>query len=405
MPIFKQHNCNKTVLMIGGGIQQVDAIHQAHKLGFRVAVTDRLNNSPCRTYADYFAAIDGRDIEKLIAFTLLNKERWRICGVFTLTEMVTSVAAVAQAADLPGTSIASAVICQHKILSKNKWLANNIPTPAGGMADNYDELQKLYRKYGPSVFIKPAIGFGGKGAKQITSVAELTIFVKNTPPKFPVIVERYQHGTMHDVNAVFDKNGAFHPLGCFDRYFHQDFPVETGSCYPSHLSNTEQNKLFDLTMQAAYAVGIKQGPVKADCVLTQNGFKILEMAPRLHGPKGTLLLTFFASGISHFMKALPIITDTKQTLQQQSHVINRVSICQAVLPAQNGFFQGISGISQTTKRKLDKILLLAPKGSRIDKCTDNTKVPAFIFTSGKSFKETKSNVEKIMDGITIDIDT
>ena len=47
--------------MIGGGIQEVEAVRIAQKMGLKVIVTDRNPEAPCFPYADYTAVIDGRD--------------------------------------------------------------------------------------------------------------------------------------------------------------------------------------------------------------------------------------------------------------------------------------------------------------------------------------------------------
>ena len=175
----------KSVIMIGGGIQEVEAVRIAQSIGLKVIVTDRNSAAPCFQYADYTAVIDGRDIESLIAYTLLNKEKLNISGVFTLTELVTSVAAVAAAADLPGVPIKSAVACQNKQLCKEIWKKKGIPTPYGGIVTTYEEAEKMYLQLGGNIFIKPIVGFGGQKSGKINSIAKLkTFFEANTPKVF-----------------------------------------------------------------------------------------------------------------------------------------------------------------------------------------------------------------------------
>ena len=65
----------KTIMMIGGGIQEVKAVEIAQSSGYKVIVTDRNEDAPCFAYADFTAVIDGRDIEALVAFTLINKDK------------------------------------------------------------------------------------------------------------------------------------------------------------------------------------------------------------------------------------------------------------------------------------------------------------------------------------------
>lgn len=150
------------IMMIGGGVQEARAVQVAKNHGFKVLVTDRNPSAPAFSNANYKAVIDGRDIEGLVAFALLNKKRMNISGVFTFTELVTSVASVAMATELPGVSLQSAVACQNKALCKAIWLEARIPTPAGTSAHSFDEALNIIRRIGSKVFIKPTVGFGDR---------------------------------------------------------------------------------------------------------------------------------------------------------------------------------------------------------------------------------------------------
>jgi biotin carboxylase len=377
----------KSVIIIGGGIQQVEAVRIAQSMGLKVIVTDRNPESPCFPNADYTAIIDGRDIEGLIAFTLLNKEKLNICGVLTLTELVTSVAAVALAADLPGVPLQGAVACQNKILCKKIWQKNNITTPVGDVIRSFKEADKMFDALGGKIFVKPLVGFGGKGAKKYLTRSDFEkTFTGMDDISFPLIMEEFIDGTMHDVNAVFDLQGNFHPLGCFDRSFHPDHPVELGACYPSQLAENKLAEIYSLTKKAAKALGIAKGPVKADLVLTDNGFSILEMAPRLHGPKGTLWLTSFAGGSNHLKSALRVITG-EEFITNQQQTNKYVSIYRALLP-EPGRLQTIIGIEKALKvNGIEMILVLLEPGTVINEYTNSTSVPAYMFATGKNLQD------------------
>ena len=89
-----------------GGLQEIDAVKIAQEAGYKVLVTDKNENAPCFDYCDYKAVIDGRDIENLSSFIISIKVGSNITsGIFTLTELVTTVAAIAEAAKLPGVSL------------------------------------------------------------------------------------------------------------------------------------------------------------------------------------------------------------------------------------------------------------------------------------------------------------
>ena len=61
----------KSVVMIGGGLQQVEAVNEARKLGFFVIVTDKNKSAPCFENADLSVVLDGKDVKA--SLNLLTK--------------------------------------------------------------------------------------------------------------------------------------------------------------------------------------------------------------------------------------------------------------------------------------------------------------------------------------------
>ena len=232
----------KTIMMIGGGIQEVKAVEFAQNAGYKVLVTDRNEEAPCFPLADYTSKIDGRDVEGLIAFALLNKEKLNISGVFTLTELVTSVAVVSSACGLPGVPLGSAVACQNKELCKKIWLKNKIQTPRGNIVSTLQDAEILFNKFNKNIFVKPLVGFGGKNSQRIVSEDELKDYFSKVN-NIDIIIEEFLDGSMHDVNGLIDEKGTFHPMGVVDRFFMEKYPVEKSISTPSILSFNDQIKL------------------------------------------------------------------------------------------------------------------------------------------------------------------
>ncbi|MFT5285249.1 MAG: formate-dependent phosphoribosylglycinamide formyltransferase (GAR transformylase), partial [Planctomycetota bacterium] len=86
--------------MIGGGLQQIDAARILSAAGLRVIVSDRNERAPAFRHADESWVVDGHDTAELTKRAIDARDRG-LAGVFTLTEMVESVASVAYAASLP----------------------------------------------------------------------------------------------------------------------------------------------------------------------------------------------------------------------------------------------------------------------------------------------------------------
>jgi biotin carboxylase len=393
-------------MMIGGGVQQIKAVQTAQSIGLKVIVTDRNSSAPCFAYADVPVQIDGRDIESLVAFTLLNKERLEIKGVFTLTELVTSVASVAQAAGLPGVTVKSAVACQNKAISKNLWLEKDVPTPVGDVAYNITEAKNLFERLKGSAFIKPVTGFGGQASQKIRSKGELDVYLSKEDKSilFPCIIEEHIDGTMHDVNGLFNEKGHFLPMGIVDRFFLNDYPVEKEIRTPSSLSESQQRELYALLENGMRALGINYGPVKGDAVLSDKGFKLLEVAPRLHGPKNSLYLLPF-SGLTPLIPTLKLITRKVMPSSSLDIVQNRYVVCRGIFPG-TGRIVNICGIEEAKALEgIESILVFSKNGNTIWNYRNSTHVPGYVFASGNSYDDCEKRLQKVFSLIHFEMES
>ena len=382
---------DKTIMMIGGGVQEISAVKIAQECGFNVLVTDRSPTAPCFDYADFTATIDGRDIEALAAYAIMNKDNLNIKGVFTLTELVTSVAAVAEAAALPGVSIAGAVACQNKDLSKKIWIEKGIPTPQGNVVKTFDEAKSLFEKYNRQIFVKPMVGFGGQNSRKIDSEKVLAdVFVGN---EHDMVLEELIVGSMHDVNGLISEDGKFHPMGIVDRSFLDQFPVETGISTPSWLDQNLQNKLYKLLENAVKALGITWGPVKGDAVLKNGEFKILEVAPRLHGPKNSIYLLPF-SGFSCLSACLGTICGYTNTVIDRV-IQERHCICKAILPPVGSKFDEAGARNAILEKGVKEVLIFKIDNETITQYQNATDVPAYVFATGQNSKECNDAIKNL----------
>ena len=387
-----------TLVMIGGGVQQINAVKIAQNSGYKLLVTDRNKSAPCASISDYFVTIDGRNVEDLSAYIMDHKERLNIKGVFTLTELVTTVAVVSAAVGLPSVSISSAIKCQNKKICKNLWIKNGVPTPRGGSAISYDEALSLFKTLNKRVFVKPVVGFGGINAKKIFSEHELRALFNNHSAG-EMIVEEYIEGSMHDVNGMYDAKGIFHPMGITDRSFLDEFPVENRTSSPSYLSQKEQEHLYSLLEHSTRSLGIQWGPVKGDAVYSNQEFKMLEVAPRLHGPKSSLYV-LPNSGVNCFELSLDVISG-RNCLESYAISQKKFSACEAILPPVGSYFK--RGMFKEANMENIDYLILKEDNYKVRGYKNSADVPAYIVSTGDSFHECdvfiKNSLNKVRDKI------
>jgi len=362
--------------MIGGGLQEIEAAKSVIANGYRLAITDRNPNSPCREYADYFLNFDGNDSEGISEYIAKNQDKIGICGVFTLTELVITAAKVASNLGLPSVSVDSAIFCQNKAISKKYWLRDNIPTPQGRVFKNPSDATEFFHNYN-EIFVKPIEGFGGIGAGKIKSIKALKAFLAvNDIEKY--IIEEVCNGPMIDVNGYFDENGCFNGLGCFERTFTKDKIIESQAFYPCQREEELINEAYDLTELACKALNISWGPVKADLVLTKSGLKVFEVAPRLHGPKGTLYLAGMVHDKNHLEFILPLIAG-KTIQNNENKLINKIAAFQ-IIDHPGSTFNKITGLNELIDLGY-KVLLFKDSLEKMPKEFDSSNVIGYVFAA------------------------
>ncbi len=395
----------KTVMLIGGGVQEVRAVEFAQRLGYRVVVTDRSADAPCMAIADEAYVVDGRDVEGLVSLAAELQADDRLHGVFTLTELVTSVAAVATAAGLPGTSVRSAAICQDKGRAKLEWLRQSIETPAGGVARTKEEARDIFASLPGRGIIKPVEGFGAIGVAMLDDPADVERYFGEIEPGQPDVrawvVEEFVAGASHDVNGLFDGDGMFHPQGIADREFVPGTFAEHRVHAPTRLKEAQQEALYDLLRRCATAFGIDSGPVKGDAILTDGGFTMLEIAPRLHGPKMSLY-ALPESGQDYWADFLSVITGGP--VVGLPDIPTKYFLSNSI-PAAPGRISQITGVEEV--RGWDDIvdvLLFRDVGDTVAPTVNSTDVVGYVLAATSSRKAGEALIRRALGEITVDVD-
>ena len=393
----------KTVMLIGGGVQEVRAVEFAQRLGYRVVVTDRLPDAPCVAAADESFVVDGRDIEGLVSLAGKLQTDGGLQGVFTLTELVTSVAAVSEALELPGASVASAETCQDKGLAKREWLRQSIETPVGGVVESREEAHQVFSSLSGPGIIKPVRGFGAIGVAALLTADDVDGYFDDMTgvPSRAWVVEELVTGASHDVNGLFDGEGTFHPQGIADREFVVGTFAEHQVHAPTRLTVGQQEDLYDLLRRCAAAFGIDSGPVKGDAILTDGGFTMLEIAPRLHGPKMSLY-ALPESGQDYWADFLSVITGGPVVglpdLPTKYFLSNSI-------PVAPGRISQITGVEEV--RGWDDIvdvMLFRQPGDIVSQTVNSTDVVGYVLAATESREESRSLVERALVEIAVELE-
>lgn len=282
----------KTLLIIGGGAEQIPAFERARARGLTTVFTDINEQAPARPYADYFIKASTRDIsstlEKVDEF---NRSVQKIDGVMTIANDVPlTVAVIANQLKLPGISIESAKFASDKLQMKQQFLKHNVRCPWFQEILNVDQLKQTLESRN-KIVIKPIDGRGARGVLLLDKNSDLEwAFAesKRWGDCGRVMVEEFIQGQQLSTESFFIKGKCF-TAAIADRNYSRieefkPYIIEDGGTIPANLSEQLKLEIDALLTNAASAIGIYDGIIKGDLVIDQDGKpQVIEIAARLSG--------------------------------------------------------------------------------------------------------------------------
>lgn len=276
---------DKTVVMIGGGEQEVEAVKQAQSWGYNVIVTDKNANAPAFLHADELIVCDGRDVERLIGY--LSEHKFH--GIFTLTEMTTTVALLSEYFGLRGCNPRAAMICQNKWVFKKEIGKPNpfsVPTPEGRLITTYEDFEEFIGQFG-RCYIKPAVGFGNKAGWEENRASRLRFDVCGGNEQY--VIEEYIEGIHYDAHALVYNADTMSELGVTRRKYRDDGTYDITVPEMRKKKAWIKDSMYQILRRVSQLTGLV-GPIKGDFIYNPNyGVYLLEVASRLHGPRMTLV--------------------------------------------------------------------------------------------------------------------
>jgi biotin carboxylase len=282
----------KTLLIVSGGVEAVDAVLRAKKMGLNVVVSDRDLDAPGFAHADsrLIADVYGPE-ETAAAAERYSRKIRKIDGVICVAaDAPLTIAAVCERLGLPGISRASAELACDKLAMKRRFAEASVPIPWFCEVETPQALQRIAVERGRDLVIKPADSRGSRGVQRISHVEDLTkafLFARSHSPSERVMVEQYLDGPQISTESIVGGGRCITP-GFSDRNYeylerYAPFFIENGGDLPSQLTPELQVKVRDVVGRAAAALGIINGTVKGDIVVHQGEAHVIELAARLSG--------------------------------------------------------------------------------------------------------------------------
>ena len=379
----------KHLLIIGGGVFQVPAIKTAKSMALKVVVTDYNPEAEGMLLADYPIEVSTRNINLTVN---IAKQFHRSCpldGVMTVgTDASQTVAAVADALNLPGIPFEVAERATDKIKMRQVLKEKGVPVPDFRPIWTLEECQQATQDMPLPLVIKPCDNMGARGVRKIERLDDLiSAFreAKEASISGKLILEEFMEGPELSLDAlVFE--GSIHITGVADRIIERaPYFVEIGHTLPSALPEKQQSRAVAVFKQAIFALGIDIGAAKGDIKITPEGPKIVEIAARLSGGWMSAYTYPLSTGVNLYKAAIQIaLGETPTDLKPKTSL---VSAERSLLPPP-GKILSIQGVEEARKIKgVKEIILMKEAGDMAEEPRSNLGKVGYVITVGKTREE------------------
>ena len=280
----------KNLLILSGGIEAIEGIKVAKKMGHRTIVCDGNKNAPGKLFADEFIVGDIYNPNQLKKIFSKYTQKKSIDGIITIgSDAVRSVSALCKQHNLPGQTIKSSILTTDKLKMKFALQKNSLLVPNFVEIKNKNDLHKKILNFDNAV-LKPTDNRGSRGVillnrnSDIDKMYDYSIkFSRNKK----LILEEWISGAQLSTESLVI-SGKTYLCGIADRNYSNlknTFPhvVEDGGETPSKYYPKIKNKLQKILDLVATSLELKNGVIKGDIVLKNNDLYIIEIASRLSG--------------------------------------------------------------------------------------------------------------------------
>ena len=301
-------------------------------------------------------------------------------GVIAVGDRPTVLAAhVSAALGLPGNPPAATEASRNKLAARRAFAAAGLLTPRFEVV-SISEASVLATSLAYPVVVKPLALSGSQGviradddesfAQAMDRVSRLLrttdIAIERESAHEHVLIEAFIPGKEYAVEGVLT-DGAFQVFTIFDKPDPLDGPFFEETIYvtPSRASAETQKAIVGAIASAIRILGLRHGPVHAECRVNEQGIYVLEVAARPIGgcvrrPFDSLLGTEGLPLSKKCSCVTPLESPSTDTAE-----LNRASGVMMIPIPRGGVYRGVSGVENARRiTGIDDVIITAKPDSR-----------------------------------------
>ncbi|MHC4644338.1 MAG: ATP-grasp domain-containing protein [Planctomycetota bacterium] len=273
------------IIFLGASRDQVEGIKACQRLGYKVWVFDRDEQSPGFLCANMHSVISTHDANRIAR--VVDDAQFKPAGVLTMgSDIPHIVAELAEHFGVPSVSKETARLCTDKLAAKRKLLESGVPIPDFASL-NFHTFRGQHR----TTVVKPVDRSGSRGVFRLGPNDNFGLYLDKAATISKcgkVIVEEWIEGTQLSTETVMVDGRAIFTAIAERNYEHLERfaprVIENGGWMPYRPEGYCEQEVKKVIEAAANALGITTGIAKGDLVWSrERGATVIEMACRLSG--------------------------------------------------------------------------------------------------------------------------
>lgn len=309
----------KSILIFGAGINQIELIREARKLGLVSVVIDPSGCPPGKDEADFFYQVEGGDYDTTKQIALKHK----VDGIVT-GQMEKPLPLMAKLAKELGYIFNTSKVIERsldKTLMKWAFIKNEIQCAKSVSFSANEKITKLKLKnLNYPMIVKPVDAFSSRGVQKVNNLNEIFKIEKHTrtySSNAQLLIEEFLEGREFSVECITFK-GKTTIIQITEKFITPPpNTVEMSHLQPARISGIEKSLIEKFVIKAINAIGINNSASHAEVMLTTNGPFIIEIGARLGGDFISSYLTKASTGISMDRAAIQVALGVKPSIQKK----------------------------------------------------------------------------------------
>jgi biotin carboxylase len=308
----------KTILIFGGGINQLELIREARILNIITVVIDPLDCAQGKSEADFFYQVEGDDYMKTKRIAVKH----RVDGLVT-GQMEKPLPLMAKLASELGLIFNSSHVIErslNKILMKEAFVKYRIACAMGvSFSKNEDITELKLKNLVFPMIVKPVDAFSSRGVIKVNDfneILKIEKYSRSYSSNGMLLIEEFLEGKEFSVESVTFE-GITTVIQITEKFITSPpHTVEVAHLQPARITDAERLLIERIVLKAVSAVGINNSASHAEVMLTANGPYMIEIGARLGGDFISSYLTKASTGISMDRAAIQVALGIQPNLKK-----------------------------------------------------------------------------------------